>query len=327
MSLTILDAAAVRRLLPMADCIEAMRQAMLAVSRGQVAIPPRIIAPLPDGSGHFAAMPGSTESPAMDGAKLLTLLPANPAAGRPAIQGVVLLFDHATGAPQALLNGAEITALRTAAASGLATQLLARNDARSHGVLGTGVQAGVHIDAIRAVRPGITAVRVWGRDADRTKLFALRQSERTGLDVQAVADAAEACACDVVSAVTGATHPVLQGARLMPGAHVNLVGAHQATHREADSLAITRAAIYVDLMESALREAGDLLIPMGEGAFAREGIVGEIGEVAAGTVPGRTGDTQITLYKSLGVVAQDLYAARAVLQRALAQGQGVTVPF
>jgi ornithine cyclodeaminase len=327
MNLTILDAAAVRRLLPMSDCIAAMRQAMVAVSQGSVNIPPRIVASLPDGSGYFFAMPGSAQHPALDGAKVLTLLPANPAAGRPTIQGVVLLFDHATGAPQALIDGAEITAMRTAAASGLATQLLARADAASHGVLGIGVQAGVHIDAIQVARPGVAEVRVWGRDAASAQAFALAQSARTGLRVLAVHDAALACACDIVSVVTGATQPVLQGAWLQPGAHVNLVGAHQRTHREADTAAITRAAVYVDLMASALSEAGDLLIPIDEGAFDSTRIVGEIGQLAAGQVPGRAGDQQITLYKSLGVVAQDLFAAWATLQRALAEGQGVTVPF
>lgn len=327
MSLTIIDAATVRRLLPMADCMAVMREAMIAVSRGAVVIPPRIVAALPDGSGYFATMPGSSQSPAIDGAKLLTLLPANPAAGRPAIQGLVLLFDHASGTPMAVIDGAEITTLRTAAASGLATRLLARCDARSHGVLGTGVQAAAHIEAIAAARATVVEVLVWGRSLARAQSFAAEQGQRQGLTIRAVADAAEACACDIVSAVTGATQPVLQGAWLRPGAHVNLVGAHQATHREADTAAITRSAVYVDLLRSAMTEAGDLLIPMQEGAFMRDRIVGEIGQLVAGEIGGRSDGQQITLYKSLGIVAQDLYAAWAVLGRARGEGLGTTVDF
>lgn len=327
MNLTLIDAATVRRLLPMADCIDTMADAMRALSSGAVAVPQRLIAPLPDGSGWLAAMPGAVNSPAVDGVKLLTLLPGNPSHGRPAIQGVVMLFDHGTGAPLALLDGASITALRTAAASGLATRLLARADAHSHGVLGTGVQAQEHIDAIAAARPAARVVRVWGRDPDRARTFAAEQAVRTGLDVRAVADAEEACVCDIVSAVTGATQPVLHGRWLRPGAHVNLVGAHQPDHREADTEAVCRARVYVDRRAAALAEAGDLLVPMGEGAWRADAIVAEIGEVVAGRAPGRGDADEVTLYKSLGVVAQDLFAAWAVWQRAQAQGRGITVPF
>lgn len=327
MTIRILNAQDVRALLPMADCIDAMRDAMIALSHGGVAMPPRIISALPDGTGYFACMPGSCSRPAVDGAKVVTLLPGNPAAGRPAIQGVVLLFDHATGAPVALLDGAEITALRTAAVSGLATQLLAREDARSHGVFGNGVQARVHIDAVRVARPGATQVLVWGRDSGRARAFAEAEGTRTGLRVRAVADAQEAAACDIVSTCTGATAPVLRGEWLRPGAHVNLVGAHQPTHREADSHAIARSTVYVDLMESAMKEAGDLLIPIGEGAFAQDRIAGELGQLAAGEVPGRASREQVTLFKSLGVVAQDLFAGWAALRAAQASGRGVEVAF
>ncbi len=327
MPLRILNAQDVRELLPMAECIAAMRDAMIALSHRSVAIPQRIISALPDGTGYFACMPGSCSEPAVDGAKVVTLLPGNPAAGRPAIQGVVLLFDHATGAPAALLDGAEITALRTAAVSGLATQLLAREDARSHGVLGAGVQARVHVDAIRVARPHAREVLVWARGAGNARAFAEAESGRTGLRIRAVADAREAAACDIVSACTGATEPVLRGDWLRPGAHVNLVGAHQPTHREADTQAVVRSTVYVDLMESAMKEAGDLLIPIGEGAFARERIAGELGQLAAGEVPGRTSPQQVTLFKSLGVVAQDLFAGWAALRAAQARGRGVEVPF
>jgi ornithine cyclodeaminase len=328
MALTVIDAATVRRLLPVGECIDVMREAMIALSCGEVQVPPRTIAPLADGSGYLLAMPGSAAKDlGIDGAKLLTLLPGNVAQGRPAIQGVVLLFDHAGGAPVALIEGSEITAIRTAAVSGLATRLLAREDARTHGVLGTGVQARMHIDAITAARPGIREVLVWGRNPESARTLAATQRERCGLAVRAVPHAAEACACDVVSATTASPRPVLQGAWLAQGAHVNLVGGHQRDEREADSAALTRAAVYVDLLPSALAEAGDILIPMHEGCFGPEHIVGEIGQLAAGTVAGRRSAAQVTLFKSLGVVAEDLYAAAAVWRRAVQQGIGTTVPF
>ena len=327
MTLRILTAGDVRALMPMADCIDVMRDAMVALAQGQVAMPPRVITPLADGRGLMATMPGSSRAPAVDGAKLVTLMPGNPAAGRAAVQGVVVLFDHATGAPMALLDGAEITALRTAAVSGLATRLLARPDARSHGILGTGVQARMHIDAIHAARPLLTEVRVWGRDHARTMAFAVQEATRTGRTVRAVPSAQAAAECDIVSTTTGAALPVLQGHWLHAGAHVNLVGAHRPAEREADTTTITRASVYVDLMESAMNEAGDLLLPIAEGAFAADRIVGELGQLAAGQIPGRTSAAQITLFKSLGVVAQDLFAAWAVLQRAVESDAGTVVNF
>ncbi len=327
MSLNIIDAATVRTLLSMPVCIAAMREAMVCLSRGQVVLPARIAAGLADGSGYLITMPGSSGNPAIDGLKVLTWLPANPAAGRAAIQGVVLLFDRSTGAPMALLDGAEITAIRTAAVSALATQLLARSDVKSHGILGTGVQARMHIDAVQAARPGIESIRVWGRDRERTRTFAAEQRTRTGLNVIAVEQAMDAASCDVVSTTTGATQPILQGAWVRPGAHVNLVGAYRPTEREADTELIARSAIYVDLMQSAMNEAGDLLIPIQEGAFAKDRIVGELGQLAAGDIAGRSDNKQITVFKSLGVVAQDLFAAWSVYQSAQSQVKGVVVDF
>jgi ornithine cyclodeaminase len=327
MAIRILNAKDVRALLPMADCIDAMHDAMVALSRGDVTMPPRIIAALADQSGFMAAMPGSGLSPPIDGAKLLTLLPSNPGKGMPAIQGVVLLFDHATGAPAGLVDGAEITALRTAAVSGLATRLLARADARSHGILGTGVQAGVHIDAIASARPKATDIRVWGRDHARAQAFAAEQRARTGLAIRAVSEPADAAACDIVSTTTASATPVLLGEWLNEGAHINLVGAHRPMDREADTTTILRSAVYVDVMRSAQNEAGDLLLPISEGRFSWERVVGELGQLAAGGIPGRQADSQITLFKSLGVVAQDLFAAWVTLERAQHQGCGVLAPF
>ena len=314
LSITMLDAARVREVLPMADCIDAMAVAMRGTSDGSIAAPLRTVLPLAGGGGSFLVMPGAA-APRVYGAKLVGLHPGNPAHGRPAVQGLVMLFDHASGTPLALLDGAEITALRTAAASGLATRELARQDAVTLGLFGCGVQAVAHLEAIRCVRD-IREVRVWGRTAASARDFASRHgAAAAGMRIVAVATAEEAAACDIVCVVTGAHEPVIHGAWLAPGAHVNLVGAHTATTREADSALVANARVYVDSRVSAASEAGDLLIPLREGAIGAGHIVGELGEVLLGRAPGRRNDREITVYKSLGLVAQDLMAAERALQR------------
>jgi ornithine cyclodeaminase len=242
------------------------------------------------------------------------------------VQGFVTLFDGITGSPSALIDGAEITRIRTAAVSALATRALARADASSHGILGAGVQAASHMQAIACVR-SIERVLVWARDYGKAQRFAARQSGRNGFRVTAVENAEEAAACDIVSVVTNSPEPVLRGAWLRPGTHLNLVGSHEPQHREADTDAVTRAALYVDSLGGALSEAGDLLIPIAENRLSPEDIIGEIGEVLADTAPGRRDDQQITLYKSLGMVAQDLFAAEYVLRKAREQGSGTRIDF
>jgi len=320
----IIGAETVRRLLPMPACIEAMDQAMRAYSSGQVDTPDRIIAPLADGESYFILMPGELRTAPVYGGKIVSLHPANPGRGRAAVQGFVVLFDSATGTPAALVDGAEITRIRTAAASALATRVLARPDAATHGILGAGVQAASHLEAISSVRH-IQHVRVWARDAGKARAFAQRYAASAVPEVEAVEDPAAAAACDVVSVTTNAPQPVLRGAWLRPGAHLNLIGAHEAEHREADSDAVAGAAVYVDSRRGALREAGDLLIPITEGRFDETHIRGELGDVLDGRVPGRESAEQVTLYKSLGLVAQDLFAAEFVFGRAAARGAGQRV--
>lgn len=320
-SLRVVSAAEVARLLPVADCIDLMALAMQAASKGEVAIPPRLITPLIDDSGLLAVMPGSTLHPRVYGAKIISIHPTNPVRGLPALQGFVTLFDHDTGAPVAIIEGAELTAIRTAAASGLATRVLARPAARTHGVIGAGVQARSHVEAIAAVR-AIEEVRIWARSRERSEALVSMLPAAAGCRIRAVSDPREAAACDVVTTVTGSSEPVLRGAWLQPGAHLNLVGAHSPKAREADDEAVRRCAIYVDLRQSAKSEAGDLLIPMKTGVITPADIRGEIGQVLANEVPGRENDEQITLYKSLGIVAQDLVAAAYVYQEACRRGLG-----
>jgi ornithine cyclodeaminase/alanine dehydrogenase-like protein (mu-crystallin family) len=314
MRIEIVDAATVRARLPMKDLIEAMAVAMSAASAKTVAIPPRTIVPLIDGSGYFGVMPGSVTSPRVYGAKVVSLYPANPAAGRPAIQGFVALFDPETGAPVALVDGAEITAMRTAAASALATRLLARPEARTLGLLGCGVQADSHLEAIALVRE-LEEVLVWGRSSEKARAFAERQARALGCQIRTVSSAEQAAACDVVCVVTGSCEPVIRGEWVRPGAHVNLVGAHTPTARESDTALVVRSRVYVDSLESALKEAGDILIPVQEGAIDLAHVIGEIGALLLGSLEGRRSHADVTVYKSLGLVIQDLIAAHAVVQK------------
>ena len=316
MRLLQIGASEVRATLSMNECIEAMDRAMRALSAGSIEAPARWVSSLP--SGHFFLMPGAmTRGPAL-GAKLVSLLPGNPDRGLPTLQGFVALFDQQSGAPLALVDGAEITCLRTAAVSALATRTLARENARTHGIFGAGRLAAEHLRAVAAVRP-LTETRVWARDPGKARAFAERQGEETGLDVVACGPE-DAAACDIVSTVTNASEPILEGRWLRPGSHLNLVGAHRPEHREADTDAVAGAAVFVDSRAGAMQEAGDLLIPMGEGRFAESGIRGELGEVLAGTAEGRRDAAERTVFKSLGHVAQDLYAAEAVYRRCSAAG-------
>ncbi len=326
MTLIIIGADEVRELLPMAECIGHMAEAMIAVSAGSATVPPRVGMSLGESGDALLVMPGASRDPAVFGAKLISLFDANPAHNRPVVQGLITLFDRTTGAPVAIVEGSSITAIRTAAASGLASDRLARRDARSCGILGCGVQAASHIDAIAAVR-SLDQVLVWGRDNMRAQAFARQERQRTGLDVRAVPDPARAAACDIVCTVTAAQQPILRSSWVLPGTHVNLVGAHAITAREAETALIVRARPYVDLLASAQRESGDLMIPVQEGAVSEDHIVGEIGQLLVGQIEGRVNNTQITLYKSLGITAQDLYAASAVYQAALAAGTGTRVAF
>lgn len=312
MNPVVLNAEDVGRLLPIGHCIDIVADAMEALSSGAVSAVPRLITALPQPGAIFAVMPGMVANAGMFGAKLVSALPGNAETGLPVVQGLVLLFDAETGRPSAIVDGGAVTAIRTAAASGLATRLLAREDATSCGVLGAGEQAAAHISAICAVRP-IEIIKIWARTGSKASAFVERQRSLHNVDIIAVDDPASAAQCDIVCTVTGSRTPILAGEWVRPGAHVNLVGAHEASARESDSAFAVRACFYVDETAAARAEAGDILIPITERMISWDHVVGELGQLVSGVIPGRTSREQITAYKSLGVVAQDLFAARAVL--------------
>ena len=322
MSVLVLDGETVLRTLDMPACIDLMAATQCAISRGEIELPLRSMLPVADGAGYFGVMPGEIGSSDVIGAKLVTLFPANPERGIPTVQGHILLFDGEDGTPLALVEAGSVTAVRTAAASGAATRVLAREDATALAVLGCGVLAETHLQAMLAVRP-VRDVRIWGRNLDKATAFAKRHADQGGTRVRAVADAAEAVAgAHLVCTVTGSYTPILEGEWLSPGTHVNLVGAHNPATREADGRVLERGRVYTEITEFALAEAGDLLLAIEEGHFASSDIAGEIGQVIDGNIPGRSSESEITVYKSLGNTAQDLAATHYVYTKVTASPGG-----
>jgi ornithine cyclodeaminase len=323
LQIRILSGADIKALLPMSDCIDLMGRTLAAVSQGRATIPPRAVTPV--GGGNFLGnMPGYLGEPECFGVKLISLFPNNPAAGLSSHLGLVLLFEAEHGQPVALLDAAELTAVRTAAASGLATRLLAREDATDLAILGAGEQAVSHLAAMLAVRP-IRRVRVWSRTAAHATAFAASQGARHDLAIETAPDPRAAVqGADIVCTVTASRTPVLEGAWLAPGAHVNAAGASRPDAAELDTAAVVRSRYFVDFRESTIREAGDYLAALAAGAITPEHILAEIGEVASGAKPGRRGADEITVFRSLGIAAEDLAAAHFVLAAARAQGVGQT---
>jgi alanine dehydrogenase len=308
----------VERLLPMGECIDVMAGALSALAREEALQPLRQVHWLPDRRGLLGVMPGALwdGDGAVLGIKVITVFPGNHAKGEETHLGSVLLFEAEMGRLLAILDAAAVTAIRTAAVSALATRLLAREDAGDLALLGAGVQARTHLAALREVRL-LRRVRVWSRHPESARRFAAEESARQGLPVEAAATAREAVeGADLVCTVTAAREPVLEGAWLAPGAHVNAVGACTAVTRELDTAAVLRARLFVDRRESALAEAGDLLIPLRAGEVGESQIAGELGEVLTGRVPGRRSGDEITLFKSLGLAVEDLAAARHVWRKA-----------
>jgi len=309
----------------MPACIRLMEEALASLARGEVVLPLRPVIRIPDTPNAFAVMPAYSRGIPALGAKLISVFPNNHGTELDSHQGVVALFDAERGNLSAIIDAVSITAIRTAAVSGVATRLLARSDARRLAILGAGVQARTHIHAMLAVRP-FESVRIWSRHPQHAERLAqeLGSDGRAVFEVAASADDAIRDA-DVVCTVTASREPVLRGAALQPGTHVNAVGASLPTTRELDTAAVTAARVFVDRRESALNEAGDLLIPMKEGALDASAIVAEIGELLTGAKRGRTSPTEITVFKSLGLAIEDLASAAYLCREAERDGSGTWI--
>jgi len=308
----LIDAAEVRTNLTYELCIPTVRAAMIALSCGETRQLLRSIMHFEDGR-MFGVMPGAMGDRAAFGAKVLSVFPKNFEIGRPSHQGVVLLFDPKTGELTCIAQAREITAIRTAAASAVATEALARPEARNLALLGYGEQARTHLEAIASVRT-LETVTVWGRSVERARAFADKARAELGVEV-AVAPSAQAAVrqADIICTVTAAAEPILKGSWVAPGAHINLVGSSFAGPVEVDRDLVVRSRFIADYREGVLKQGAEFLDAKSAGLVNDDHVVGEIGQVLSGQVPGRQSDEQITVYKSLGHIVQDLASVEALL--------------
>jgi ornithine cyclodeaminase/alanine dehydrogenase-like protein (mu-crystallin family) len=318
----------VERLLPMPDCIELMAETLVAFHRGEMTMPLRSVFAPPSATGVMAWMPAHRSGPESTyGMKVLCVIPGNPARGLDGHQGAVILQDGETGELRAIVNASAVTSIRTAAVTAVATRALAREDARRLAIIGTGNQARRHLESIACVRP-IERTTVAGRTPEKAKAFveALRASVNFELEAAEDPNAAVRDA-DIVVTATTSKGPVLQGAWIRPGTHVNGVGASQPSSRELDTDLVATASFFADRGESVRNEAGEFRLALDEGKIGPEHIQADLAEVLTGERPGRSSADEITLFRSLGLAVEDLAAARFVLDRAITAGAGTLVEF
>jgi ornithine cyclodeaminase len=314
----ILNRADIHALVDVAGLVPAIREAMRRVSEGKTDMPLRNMIRV-GGPNLFGIMTGAMREPDVHGAKLLSLYPNNPSLGRSSHCGVEIIFDAATGLPAACIDAAELTAIRTAAATAVATDALARPGPARLALIGCGEQAHSHIAAMRAVRP-ISSIVVWGRDRAKAAAFGHENGTEVAPSIEAaVADA------DIVCTTTPSTTPLLQKSMLRPGLHINAVGASIPTMQEIATTIVPAVTWVTDYRPSLEAQAAEIIDARRQGLVPPDFSFTEIGEVLNRTRPGRTAATDITLYRSLGVAAQDLAGAMAILDLAKAAGRGVEV--
>ena len=313
MNLRFVTAEEVARFLPYEECIPLMREAMIALSTGRTHQTLRQIVDLPAGRA-FGVMPGAILDGGTFGAKLVSVYPDNFAKGKGSHQGIVALFDPDSGAPSAILEAGEITAIRTASASAAATDALARPESKRLAILGYGEQAWRHVEALRRVRP-IEEVRIWGRSFEKAQNFAARV-EGLGLAASAEPEVEAAVAdADIICTVTAAAEPILDSFAVADGVHVNAVGSSRAGRAEIAEDLVARARFFADHKEGVLSQGGEFIRAREAGLIGDDHLLGEIGEVFAGSLAGRTGPGDVTLYKSLGSIVQDLASAEHIRSR------------
>jgi alanine dehydrogenase len=329
MQLIILNAEEVRTALPMQAAIEAMKAAFAQLSAGDAQFPLRSKLDIEEFEGITLIMPAYLSETKDLAVKVVSVFPQNLAISEPTIYAAVLALDSATGRPQALMEGSALTAIRTGAASGAATDLLARADASVVGLFGSGIQARTQLEAVCNVRD-VMNVRIFSLDRQGAEIFVQELAGRTPIppQLEIVDNPAEAVQdADIICTATTSSRPVFSAEALKPGTHINAIGAFTPEMQEIGSDTIVQARIFVDSRGAALDEAGDLIIPLTEGIITEDHIVGELGEVVRGTIPGRTSEDEITLFKSVGVAVQDAIAAARALENAVALGLGTEIEF
>ncbi len=329
MKIRLLGAGDVRRALPMRAAIEGMKLAFAQLSAGNTQTPQRTQLPIAEHDGVAIFMPAYLAGSSALAVKIVSVFPGNVARGMPSIHGLVLALDAQSGQPLAIIEGGALTAIRTGAASGAATDILARQDASSVAIIGSGVQARTQLEAVCTVRP-IGDARVFSRNRQNAETFAAEMAGHGPIpqNITVARSADEAVrGADIVCTATSSSTPVFSGSALAHGAHVNAVGSFRTDMQEVDVETVAQSLIVVDSREAVKEEAGDLMIPIAQGMFSFDHIHAELGEIINGTKPGRPDATTITTFKSVGVAVQDAVAAQIALQRAQELGLGVEIDF
>ena len=318
----LLTEADVKSLLTMDHLIPAMASALAGFSAQDVVQPLRTVLSIGDHHAFYGVMPAYVPGAPALGTKLVTVFSRNPARGLPTHLATIVLLDPETGALLALMDGRYITESRTAAVSAVSVQHLARKDASVLAIIGAGVQARSHLEAIALVRE-LQEVRVWSRSAAKVQSFIAEMQPHIRCPIRAMSSAEEAVrGAGIVALTTAAKEPVVFNDWIDDGTHICAVGACRPTEREMEGALVARADLYVDSREAALAEAGDIVLPIKEGLIDPGHIKAELGEVASGIVSGRSGMDRVTIFKSLGMAVEDVVAAHLVYKRAEARGTG-----
>ncbi|MDP6052279.1 MAG: ornithine cyclodeaminase family protein, partial [Candidatus Latescibacteria bacterium] len=299
MKVLVVNPVEVRQLLLMNECIPIMEQALMNLGRGEGINPLRPVMFLPEKVGALGMMPAYLGEPPAMGAKIVSVMPKNYGTKYDSHQGVVLLFENEHGGLLAMVDASEITAIRTAAVSAVATRLLARPDASDLAIIGSGVQGASHLEAMLLARP-IDRIRIWSKTGSRSQLFSEREGAKFTRHIEVMPSIEAAVdGADIICTTTMAPQPILKGDWLAPGVHINAVGSSIKSTRELDTAAVVKSRLFVDRRESTLNEAGDFLFPKAEGAINNDHIQGELGEILLGQIEGRKTVEEITLFKSL----------------------------
>ena len=302
-------------LLPMQECIDVMESTFRALANGECLQPLRSIMCLPDKTGLLGMMPGYAEGPGVMGIKLITVFHANKKSGYPSHQGIVVLFDAKHGQPLMLFDAIEITAIRTAAVSALATRVLSRENSERLAIIGAGEQAQRHIESILLVRE-IKEIWIWNRNEANAEALRKKISAQRDIPVQVTKTAQQAVEnADIICTVTSSPEALVMGDWISRGSHINAVGSSTPFSRELDTAAIVRATLFTDRYESIFNEAGDFLIPKKEGAITDDHVKAELGEVLTTSKKGRESNEQITIFKSLGIAVEDIFSAWHIYQK------------
>ena len=308
-------------LLPMNECIEVMEKTFRSLAAGECLQPLRNIMKLTARNGVLGMMPGYAEKLGVMGIKVITVFHANSEVGLPSHQGIVILFDAKNGHPLMLFDALEITAIRTAAASAVATKLLSRMDASTLAIIGSGEQAKRHIEAITLVRT-IKQVNIWSRNEKNAKDLAETVSGIYGVPIAVSGDINETVTnADIICTVTSSKEPLVSGDWISAGTHINAVGSSTPTARELDTAAMVRSKLFTDCYDSIFNEAGDFLIPKKEGAVTDDHVKAELGEVLTGVKKGRENNDEITVFKSLGIAAEDIFSAFHIYKKINAESE------